>query len=133
MPTVGDRVKQRRLEFGLSQDALAERAGISNSFLSDLETGKRNVGAETLLDLGRAMGVSLDVLMTGEGSGDQKPDVQIPASLATLAAEEGLWFRQALTLLHMQEQILANRKSPKKNDLDKVNWRDFYRAAKRLL
>jgi hypothetical protein len=71
--------------------------------------------------------------MTGEGSGDQKPEVQIPSSLATLAAEEGLSFRQALTLLHMQEQILANRKSAKRNDLDKVNWRDFYRAVKRFL
>jgi transcriptional regulator with XRE-family HTH domain len=133
MPTVGDRVKQRRLELGLSQDALAERAGISKSFLSDLETGKRSVGAETLLDLGRAMGVSLDFLMTGEGSGDQKPEVQIPASLATFAAEQRLSFRQALTLLHMQEQIFANRKSARKTDLDKVNWRDFYRAVKRFL
>jgi transcriptional regulator with XRE-family HTH domain len=130
MPTVGDRVKQRRLELGLSQDALARRAGISKSFLSDLETGKRSVGAETLLDLGRAMSVSLDFLMTGEDSGDQKPEVQIPASLATLADEEGLSFRQALTLLHIQEQILANRKSAKRNE---VNWREFYRAVKKFL
>ena len=133
MPTVGDRVKHRRLELGFSQDTLAERAGISKSFLSDLETGKRSVGAETLLDLGRAMGVSLDFLMTGEDSNDQKPKAQIPATLATLAAEEGLSVRQALTLLHMQQQILANRKSAKKNDLERVNWQEFYRAVKKFL
>jgi transcriptional regulator with XRE-family HTH domain len=133
MPTVGDRVKQCRLELGLSQDALAQRAGISKSFLSDLETRKRSVGAETLLDLGRAMGVSLDFLMTGEDSGDQKPEVQIPTTLANLAAEEGLSFRKALTLLHMQEQIIANRKSAKKNDLERVNWQQFYRAVKKFL
>ena len=133
MPTVGDRVKHRRLELGLSQDALAQRAGISKSFLSDLETGKRSVGAETLLDLGRAMGVSLDLLMTGEESGDQKPDVQIPTGLASVAAEEELSFRQALALLRMQEQIIAQRKSAKRNDLDKVNWREFYRAVKKFL
>jgi transcriptional regulator with XRE-family HTH domain len=46
MTTVGERVKQRRRELGLSQDVLAQRAGISKSFLSDLETGKRSVGAE---------------------------------------------------------------------------------------
>jgi transcriptional regulator with XRE-family HTH domain len=133
MPSVGERVKGRRLELGLSQDVLAQQAGISKSFLSDLETGKRSVGAETLLDLGRAMGVSLDFLMTGEGSGDQKPGVQIPTSLATLAAEEGLSFRQALTLLHMQQQILTNRKSAKKDGLERVNWREFYRAVKKFL
>jgi transcriptional regulator with XRE-family HTH domain len=133
MTTVGERVKQRRRELGLSQDSLAQRAGISKSFLSDLETGKRSVGAETLLDLGRAMGLSLDYLMTGEGSGGQKPEVQIPKSLATFAAEEGLSFRQALTLLHMQEQIVANRKSAKKNDLESVDWRAFYQAVKRFL
>ena len=57
MATVGERVKLRRAELGLTQEALAEKAGISKSFLSDLENGRRSIGAETLLDLGRAMGV----------------------------------------------------------------------------
>jgi transcriptional regulator with XRE-family HTH domain len=126
MTTVGQRVKQRRRELGMSQDALAKRAGISKSFLSDLETGKRSLGAETLLDLGRAMGLSLDYLMTGKESSNQRPEVQIPASLATFAAKEGFSFRQALTLLHMQEQIIANRKSAKRTN-------SFYQAVKKFL
>jgi transcriptional regulator with XRE-family HTH domain len=133
MTTVGQRVKQRRRELGMSQDALAKRAGISKSFLSDLETGKRSLGAETLLDLGRAMGLSLDYLMTGEESSKQKPELQIPTSLATFAATEGLSFRQALTLLHMQEQITANRKSAKRTNLDEVDWQAFYQAVKKFL
>src|SRR5579871_6163522 len=133
MTTVGLRVKQRRRELGLSQDAPAQRAGISKSFLSDLETGKRSLGAETLLDLGRAMGLSLDYLMTGKESSNQRPEVQIPASLATFAAKEGLSFRQALTLLHMQEQIIANRKSAKRTNLDEVDWQAFYQAVKKFL
>ena len=112
---------------------IAQRAGISKSFLSDLETGKRSLGAETLLDLARAMDLSLDYLMTGKNRGNQTPEVQIPTSLATFAAEEGLSFRQALTLLHMQEQIFANRKSAKKNDLEEVDWRAFYQAVKKFL
>jgi len=133
MTTVGQRVKQRRRELGLSQDALAQRAGISKSFLSDLETGKRSLGAETLLDLARAMGLSLDYLMTGKESRNQKPEVQIPATLATFAAKEGLSMRQALTLLHMQEQIIANRKSAKRDDLEDVDWPAFYQAVKKFL
>jgi transcriptional regulator with XRE-family HTH domain len=117
----------------MSQDALAQRAGISKSFLSDLETGKRSLGAETLLDLARAMDLSLDYLMTGEESSNQGPEVQIPPSLANFAAREGLSFRQALTLLHMQEQIIANRKSARRAGLDEVNWPAFYKAVRKFL
>jgi transcriptional regulator with XRE-family HTH domain len=132
MPTVGDRVKQRRQELGLSQDALAQRAGISKSFLSDLETGKRSVGAETLLDLGRAMGVSLDFLMTGKGSEDRRADKEIPASLARFAAEEGLSVRETMTLLDVQERLVSARRGPKTR-LAKVDWKGLYQAVKKFL
>src|SRR6266566_1037282 len=110
MPSVGERVRGRRRELGWSQDLLAQKAGISKSFLSDLENGKRSIGAETLLDLGRAMGLSLDFLMTGNGSKDHEDQEQIPASLARFAAEEGLSVRGTLTLLHIWGQIIATRK-----------------------
>jgi transcriptional regulator with XRE-family HTH domain len=54
MATVGERIKSRREELGWKQDDLATKAGISKSFLSDLENGKRNVGADKLLDIDRA-------------------------------------------------------------------------------
>ena len=65
MQTVGDRIKKRRNELGWTQDVPAENAGISKGFLSDLENGKRSVGADKLLDIGRVLGQSLDYLMTG--------------------------------------------------------------------
>src|ERR1700732_5164653 len=99
MSGVGERIKKRRAELGWTQDQLGQKAGISKSFLSDLENSKRSVGAENLLDIARALGVSLDFLMTGEASQDQKTDVPIPASLARFASEEGLSFRQTLMLL----------------------------------
>lgn len=132
MPTVGERVKNRRHELGLSQDALAEKAGISKSFLSDLENNRRSIGAETLLDLGRAMGVSLDYLMTGNGSNDQEKQANIPPSLARFAAEEGLSVRDTLTLLNMQEQIAVTRKGAGRR-LVKVDWREFFGAVKKFL
>src|SRR5436309_1218693 len=69
--TVGERIRRRRSELGLTQDGLAQKAVISKSFLSDVENGKRSIGAETLLDLGHSMEVSLDYLMTGEVSEDR--------------------------------------------------------------
>ena len=54
MASVGERIRKRRTELGWTQDVLAQKAGISKSFLSDLENGKRNVGADTLYDIARA-------------------------------------------------------------------------------
>ncbi len=133
MAPVGERIKKRRAELGWTQDQLAQKAGISKSFLSDLENGKRSVGANNLLDIARALGVSLDFLMTGTASQDQRSEVPIPASLARFAAEEGLTFRQTLMLLEMQQQIVAHRSARKKDGLDGVDWRKFYEAVKEFL
>ena len=133
MTSVGERIRGRRAELGWTQDQLAQKAGISKSFLSDLENGKRSVGANNLLDIARALGVSLDFLMTGTASQDQRSEVPIPASLARFAAEEGLTFRQTLMLLEMQNQIVAHRSAKKKDSLEAVDWRKFYEAVKEFL
>lgn len=134
MSSVGERVRRRRRELGWSQDLLAQKAGISKSFLSDLETGKRSIGADTLLDLGRALSVSLDFLMTGEAGEGELPDFQIPGALAAFAAEEGISLRRTLTLLHMQRQIVLHRKEPVRKRRQKpVDWREFYQAVKKFL
>lgn len=133
MAAVGERIKERRAELGWTQDQLAQRAGISKSFLSELENGKRSVSADNLLDLARVLGVSLDYLMTGQEKGTKLAEVQIPAALAKFAAEAGISFRQALTLLGMQRQIIAHRSATKKESLDKVDWRKFYECVKGFL
>ena len=85
MAGVGERIKKRRLELGWTQDQLCQKAGISKGFLSDLENDKRSVSAENLLEIARALSLSLDYLMTGTASQEQPTEVSIPASLATRA------------------------------------------------
>jgi transcriptional regulator with XRE-family HTH domain len=133
MATVGDRIKKRRTELGWTQDQLAQKAGISKSFLSELENSKRSVSADNLLDIARVLAVSLDFLMTGEASHEPLTEVPIPASLAKFAAEEGLSFRQTLMLLDMQKQIVAHRSAKKKDGLEAVDWRKFYEGVKEFL
>ena len=99
-----------------------------------MENAKRNVGADTLYDIARTLSLSLDYLMTGkEGESEPASEVQIPAALAAFAARAGISFRQALTLLEMQQQIIAHRSSTKKESLDKVDWQKFYEAVKDFL
>lgn len=133
MSSVGDRIKQRRLELGWTQDQLCTKAGLSKSFLSELENGKRSVSAENLLEIARAMNVSLDYLMTGKASQEQTSEVAIPSSLAKFAGEEGLSLRQTLMLLDMQKQIVAHRSAKKKDVLEGVDWQRFYEGVKEFL
>jgi transcriptional regulator with XRE-family HTH domain len=134
MSAVGERIRKRRTELGWTQDQLSQKAGISKSFLSDLENSKRSVGADNLLDIARALGVSLDFLMTGKASEEKQADVPIPASLARFAAEERLSFRQTLLLLEMQQQIVAHRSAARKRDgLEAVDWAKFYEAVKEFI
>jgi y4mF family transcriptional regulator len=133
MAVIGERIKERRNELGWTQEQLAQKAGISKSFLSELENGKRSVSADNLLDLARTLGVSLDYLMTGREKETKPAELQIPASLAKFADDARLSFRQALTLLEMQRQVVAHRSASKKESLDKVDWRKFYEAVKEFL
>jgi transcriptional regulator with XRE-family HTH domain len=64
----GVAVREQRLHRGLSQEALADLAGFQRTYLSEVETGRRNV---TLVNIGRlaaALGVGVGELMaTVEG------------------------------------------------------------------
>lgn len=131
MTTVGERIKTRRLELGWTQETLAEKAGISKGFLSDLENGKRSVSAENLLEIAAVLGLSLDFLMKGEVSASfQSVDVQIPAALSEFAAQEGLTFKQTLTLLQMRRQILAHRSSSTLSGESDFDWRKLYESVR---
>jgi len=131
--TVGERIKKRRLELGWTQETLCIKVGLSKSFLSELESGKRNVSAENLLTIAQVFGLSLDYLMTGKGSKESKKDgmeIPIPASLVKFAESQQLSFRHTLTLLEMQRQIVAHRTSKKKDNAEKFDWRKFYEGVK---
>ena len=56
-------VKLWRIQRNLTQQELAKRAGISKSYLSQIETGKRQGTVETLKAIALALDVPPDVLM----------------------------------------------------------------------
>lgn len=55
---VGRNAARLRLAAGLTQEKLAERSGLSQQYLSDLERGKLNPTVVTLHELAEALGVS---------------------------------------------------------------------------
>ncbi len=50
----------------LTQQELADRAGISKPYLSQIETGKRTGTADVLAAIANALGVTLDEMMPAE-------------------------------------------------------------------
>lgn len=67
---VGRNVRRARIEKGLTQEELAERAGTSQFYVSSLEAGRRNPTVVTVFELAKALGVDhLDLLRpNGESS-----------------------------------------------------------------
>jgi transcriptional regulator with XRE-family HTH domain len=62
---VGRRVRGLR-GFDLTQAEFASRIGVSQSYLSAVEHGRNEVGAEVLLALSRESGRSIEWLLIGE-------------------------------------------------------------------
>ena len=73
---VGVRLRAVRHDRGWTLDELAERAGMSPSTLSRLESGKRQASLELLLPLTRQLGVRIDDLLPAE---PPDPRVRRPA------------------------------------------------------
>lgn len=55
----GAAVKIRRYEIGISQEALAERAGLHRTYVADIERGARNLAIENIEKLAMALEISI--------------------------------------------------------------------------
>jgi transcriptional regulator with XRE-family HTH domain len=62
---LGSRIRRRRRYLDLSQEALAELAGIHRTQISLFEHGERMPMTSTLVRLAAALGVSVDQLLAG--------------------------------------------------------------------
>lgn len=56
-PALGRVIRAHRLAAGLSQEGLAERAGLHWTYVSQVERGRRNLSVDALRRIGAALGV----------------------------------------------------------------------------
>jgi transcriptional regulator with XRE-family HTH domain len=54
----GARVRAERERLGVSQEELADRAGVHRTYLGGVERGERNIGLQNIVRIARALGVS---------------------------------------------------------------------------
>ena len=63
---IGERIKQKRKELGLTQVQVREKTGISNGNLSQIENGLSLPSSGALVALSELLRVSIDWILTGK-------------------------------------------------------------------
>lgn len=64
---LAENLRKRRKALGLTQEQLAEKAGLSVVFISLLENGHRTISVDSLIKLARVLRVCIEDLVNGLG------------------------------------------------------------------
>lgn len=134
MAKTGDRVREIREKKKKTQDQLAEAAGISKGFLSDVENNKRDIGSQALLRIANALGASVDYLLQGETKDlvTEKAPVIIPSALSQAAEELKLSYAQTLDLLKAHDSVVARRSLRSQREFTVDDWTNLHKALKKV-
>jgi transcriptional regulator with XRE-family HTH domain len=65
LQTLGERIRARRGELGLSQEGLADVASLHWTFVGQVERGRRNLSLHNLLKLAEALDIDPGKLVEG--------------------------------------------------------------------
>ncbi|GIG57711.1 transcriptional regulator [Longispora fulva] len=99
---LGEFIRGLRRNAQISLRELAERAGVSNPYLSQIERGLRKPSAEVLQQIAAALRVSTPIMYLRAGLLDNKDDQGVPAAIA---ADPSLDASQKQTLIQIYESF----------------------------
>ena len=102
---IGRRIRAFRLKNNLTQAQLAEVLDVSTNFISEVETGKKNISLDTLCRLCEHYQLSADYLLLGKESSADSPLIERLTSLPT---------QDVLTVIQYLEIYLKMKKIEKK-------------------
>ncbi len=94
--TIGQRILIRRKQLGYTQEQAAEKSHLSHQFFSCVENGRKNLRAESIIKVAKALEVSTDYLLLGVIN--QADTDSISSLLNRLSGTE----------LHCLEEIIKN-------------------------
>jgi transcriptional regulator with XRE-family HTH domain len=104
--TLGDYLREQRESSRLSLRQLAEQAGVSNPYLSQIERGLRRPSAEVLQQLAKALRISAEQLYLRAGIVSPDEGIGGSVELAVLGDPQ-LTERQKQTVLDVYASFLA--------------------------
>ena len=105
LPDVGAYIREQRRNAQLSLRKLAERAGVSNPYLSQIERGLRQPSAKILKGIATALQVSAESLFTQAGILDGGPEGRAADVLRAIFRDPDLTDRQRRELAETYERF----------------------------
>ncbi|MGI8576564.1 MAG: helix-turn-helix domain-containing protein [Nocardioidaceae bacterium] len=102
--TLGDFLKEQRRAAQLTLRQLADLAGVSNPYLSQIERGLRRPSAEVLQQLAKALRISAETMYVRAGILEPADGSERNVQLAVLA-DAGLSERQKQVLLDIYDSF----------------------------
>jgi transcriptional regulator with XRE-family HTH domain len=102
---IGQRIRKRRLYTGLTQKMLAEKSGISEKYLSNIENGNSHFSFPVLLSIANNLNLSADYILgdnlayNGIVSGNDSIRREIVQELSTLSKEKQEYILECARLL----------------------------------
>jgi transcriptional regulator with XRE-family HTH domain len=118
---IGEFIKDLRSTARISLRELAERAGVSNPYLSQIERGLRKPSAEVLAQIAGALRVSTPLMYLRAGLLNEKDGQGV---LAAIAADAGLTVSQKQTLTQIYETFRRENTRTELPDKDEGNEED---------
>jgi transcriptional regulator with XRE-family HTH domain len=110
MNSIGDYIRQQREQAKISLRQLAEQAGVSNPYLSQIERGLRKPSAEILQQIAKGLRISAEALYVQAGILEDRPgDSGVRAALLT---DPHLTERQKQVLIEIYESFRRESQKP---------------------
>ena len=102
LDNIGAFIREQRRHAQISLRQLAERAGVSNPYLSQIERGLRNPSAEVLQQIATALRISTPLMYLRAGLLEARESGGV---LAAIAVDEHLTNRQKQALIEIYESF----------------------------
>ncbi|RPA55954.1 XRE family transcriptional regulator [Gordonia oryzae] len=99
---IGGFIRSQRMAAEVSLRQLAERAGVSNPYLSQIERGLRKPSADVLAQIAKGLRVSAEVLYVRAGILEERPASPVRDALI---ADDSISERQKQMLLEIYESF----------------------------
>lgn len=115
MCSIGERIKSKRKELGLTQPQIKELTGISSGTMSDIENGKALPAAPSLIKLSQVLNCTIDWILTGVS-----PTSEITVFSDCRESELVSYFKKMSADDQDELLMIAKMKADKRKEADNV-------------
>jgi transcriptional regulator with XRE-family HTH domain len=127
--TIGQRMREKRREKELTLKQLADRTGLSVTYLSDVERDQTQPSLKTLGVVAQGLDLSTTDLMAGVDALGESTELALPAGLRELC-DDPAWKEQ---LTEDWQKTLVKLDYRGKRPQTKQEWRDVFISLRHVL